>query len=216
MVSRRNILKLISRLFLWTTAVLGLGMSWGTELLAKFKKRILPKNTDIQGLKNTNPAHLDTRNLPVMPLEAFGTMGDKEAPFKPETWRLAVSGAVKSPFNISYQDILALPSIEREILLVCPGVFVNHGRWKGISIQALMHIATPNKDASQVFFYGHSRFEDRKELYTIEEVKSDQVFLAYAVNGKPLPRKHGYPLRVVAEGHWGSHWLKYVKKIEFA
>ena len=95
MVTRRSILKLISRLLIGTTAVLGLDLAWKTELLAKFKKRILPKNTDIQGLKNTNPAHLDTRNLTVMPLDAFGTMGDKDAPFTPETWRLEVTGVVQ-------------------------------------------------------------------------------------------------------------------------
>lgn len=31
-----------------------------------------------------------------------------------------------------------------------------------------------------------------------------------------LPSKHGLPLRVVAEGHWGSEWVKYVYKVEFA
>lgn len=44
-------------------------------------------------------------------------------------------------------------------------------------------------------------------------VLSNKVFLAYAVNGKPLPQKHGFPLRVVAEEHYGFNWIKYVHKI---
>ena len=45
------------------------------------------------------------------------------------------------------------------------------------------------------------------------DILSDKVFLAYEVNGKALPRKHGFPLRVVAEDHYGSEWVKYVDKI---
>jgi sulfoxide reductase catalytic subunit YedY len=39
------------------------------------------------------------------------------------------------------------------------------------------------------------------------------VFLATHVNGTVLPRKHGFPLRVVAEGYYGSEWVKYVGKL---
>ena len=34
------------------------------------------------------------------------------------------------------------------------------------------------------------------------------------MNGKALPKEHGYPLRVVAEDHYGSEWVKFVHKIE--
>jgi DMSO/TMAO reductase YedYZ molybdopterin-dependent catalytic subunit len=37
----------------------------------------------------------------------------------------------------------------------------------------------------------------------------------YDVNGKPLPQKHGFPLRVIAEGYYGSTWAKYVDRIVF-
>lgn len=36
---------------------------------------------------------------------------------------------------------------------------------------------------------------------------------AYEVNGEPLPRKHGFPLRIVAEDRYGSEWVKYVYKV---
>lgn len=41
------------------------------------------------------------------------------------------------------------------------------------------------------------------------------MFLAYQVNGETLPVKHGYPLRLVAEGVYGSEWVKYVYKVQF-
>jgi DMSO/TMAO reductase YedYZ molybdopterin-dependent catalytic subunit len=39
------------------------------------------------------------------------------------------------------------------------------------------------------------------------------VFLAYSVNDRVLPQKHGFPLRVVAEDHYGGSWVKYVYKV---
>ena len=113
----------------------------------------------------------------------------------------------------SYPEILKLPSIEREVLLLCPGVFVNHGRWKGISGKALLRLVQPHDRVSRIIFYGRSRFEDRTDKYELNEFSSDAVFLAYAVNGQSLPRKHGFPLRVVAEGYHGSVWVKYVNRV---
>jgi sulfoxide reductase catalytic subunit YedY len=40
------------------------------------------------------------------------------------------------------------------------------------------------------------------------------VFLAYRANDRPLPEKHGFPLRVVAQDYYGGVWLKYVYKVE--
>jgi len=47
----------------------------------------------------------------------------------------------------------------------------------------------------------------------LDDVLTDKVFLAYKVNGEVLPRKHGFPLRVVVEGHYGYDWAKYVYKV---
>jgi sulfoxide reductase catalytic subunit YedY len=216
MPTRRDILKIFIRFFLWTVTTIGLGLSSGKDVFAQIKKRILPKDTDPKSLRDENPEFLDTRNLQVMPLEAFGTMGDKDVSFNPTIWRLEVTGAVRKSLKFTYTELLTLPSIEREVLLVCPGFFANHGRWKGISIRDLMKRAGSTKNTSKVIIYGRSRSGDRKEHFKIEEVKADQIFLAYAVNGQTLPKKHGLPLRVVAKGHWGSEWVKYVYKVEFA
>jgi len=208
-------LKTGARLALWCISAAGLGLLKAPVIFAEVKKRILPKGTDPQSLKTTNPESLDTRNFEVMPLEAFGIMGDRSYPFNPETWRLEVAGAVETPIALSYHQLVKFPVIEREVLLVCPGIFVNHGRWKGFSIRELIRRVKLKDNVSSIRVYGHSRFGDRMETFHINEARSDKVFLAYAVNNTPLPGKHGYPLRIVAEGHWGSHWAKYVKKIEF-
>lgn len=216
MTTRRQLLKLLFRLFLWIGTAIGLGFFNTSSLWAKIKKHILPKNIDLLRLRNKNPKYLDTRNLEIMPLEAFQTMGDKDAPFEAETWRLKVTGAVQTSLALTYAEVLALPSTEREVLLVCPGVFVNHGKWKGIAIKNLMERVQPSQNVSKVHIYGRSPgLGNRKETFSLDDINNGQMFLAYAVNGQPLPRKHGFPLRVVGEGHWGSHWVKYVYKLEF-
>jgi sulfoxide reductase catalytic subunit YedY len=215
MKTRRQIINILSRLLLFLPVFLTTGLTSVGRVFAKIKKRILSKDTDLQSVVNLNPAHLDTRHLPIMPLEAFGTMGDKDAPYQPDRWRLTCTGAVQTPVEFSYPEILKLPSIEREVLLLCPGVFANHGRWKGISGKKLTRLVQPHDRVSRILFYGRSRFEDRLDRYELNEFRSDVVFLAYAVNGQTLPRKHGFPLRVVAEGHYGMNWTKFVYKIEF-
>ena len=216
MHTRRHILKAGARLALWCITAAGLGLIQVPVIFSEVKRRILPKETDLQSLKTTDPATVDTRNLDVMPLEAFGIMGDKNYPFNPKTWRLEVAGAVETPIALSYDQLLKFPVIERDVLLVCPGVFVNHGRWKGFSIRELIKRVTLKNKVLSIRVFGGSTFGDRMETFHIDEVTSDKVFLAYAVNDTPLPVKHGYPLRIVAEDHWGSHWAKYVEKIEFA
>ncbi len=49
--------------------------------------------------------------------------------------------------------------------------------------------------------------------HPVEDLLSNKVFLAYELNGKPLPQRHGFPLRAVAEGYYGYDWVKYVYKV---
>jgi sulfoxide reductase catalytic subunit YedY len=49
--------------------------------------------------------------------------------------------------------------------------------------------------------------------FPLTDIISDRVFLAYGVNSVTLPKKHGFPLRLVAEGYPGSVWVKYVSRV---
>jgi DMSO/TMAO reductase YedYZ molybdopterin-dependent catalytic subunit len=112
--------------------------------------------------------------------------------------------------RLTYAQLTSLPSIEREVLLICPGFFANYGRWKGISIKGLLQQADFDRTAAQVSIEAKG---GKTAKYPLADILSDKVFLAYQVNGKELPRKHGFPLRVVAEEYYGSDWVKYVEKV---
>lgn len=180
---------------------------------AKAKKTILPKGTKRESLIYKNPRLLDTRNLETTALEDFGTMGISDHEVNLNEWRLELTGRLRKPLRLTYSEILALPSVEKKVLLICPGFFANHGEWKGISMKTLLERAGVEKDVTHVTFSGPKGLYGKQESFPIEDVLHDKVFLAYGVNGEPLPRRHGFPLRVVAEGYHGDDWVKYVYKV---
>jgi len=213
MNKRRRFLKISLEFITGMGLFLSPLFSWTRLVYAKIKKIILPKDTPLKDLINKNPAELDTRNLDITPLKDFKTMGITDQETDLNTWRLKVEGHVKVPLTLTSSQILSLPTIERDVLLICPGFFANHGRWKGISMSALLQKAKVTDQGTRITFRGPEGIYEKAEGFPLKDVLSNKVFLAYAVNGKPLPQKHGFPLRVVAEGYYGYMWVKYVHKM---
>jgi DMSO/TMAO reductase YedYZ molybdopterin-dependent catalytic subunit len=213
MDTRRQFLKKISRgmAFLgifYMPCISGIKWAWG-----KSQKIILPKGTKRESLIQKNPADLDTRNLKITPLKHFGTMGLVDHSVNLNEWHLEVRGHVETMVLLNYQQVTAFPSIQRNVLLICPGFFANHGQWRGISIQEVLSIAELKKGATHVTIRGpKAPFEkvENVQRFPLTDIYSDRVFLAYQVNGEILPQRHGFPLRVVAEGYYGYDWIKYV------
>jgi len=187
--------------------------SWIRFAHAKIQKVILPIDTPREELFYKNPAELDTHKLDLTPLQDFKTMGITDHHTDLDTWRLEVSGHVDRPLHLRYSEILTLPTIERDVLMICPGIFANHGHWKGIAMSALLQKVKVKDSGTLVTFRGPEGKYEKVEQFQLKDVLSNKVFLAYEVNGRPIPQKHGFPLRVVAEGHFGFTWVKYVYKI---
>jgi sulfoxide reductase catalytic subunit YedY len=213
--SRRSFFKTLGSFLMKFLAVAGLLMIGARSAAAFFKKRLLPAGTDPGRLYNEDPEYLDIRNLEVMPVESFDIMGDNQVVVDMDKWRLEVAGEVRKPLQLSYPEVLKLPSVKKKALLVCAGLFSYHAEYTGISLATILEMGGAAKDASRVAFRGQGEFlVGKKERFRIEEIAGDKLFLAYAVNGQPLPRQHGFPLRLVAEEHYGERWVKYVYKVE--
>ena len=213
MKKRRQFIKLILEFFAgigFLISPIATGCRW---VWAKAQKIILPKGTRVETLIGKNPANLDTKNLDLTPLEAFRTMGQKNYHVNLEKWRLEISGQVQRSLKLTYDQIIQLPSIERNVLLICPGVFAYHARWKGVSVVKLLEMAQIDPGIKHVSFSGPEGTYEKTSRFPIEDIHSNKIFLAYNVNDKTLPEKHGFPLRVVAEDYYGGEWVKYVYKI---
>ena len=141
-------------------------------------------------------------------------MGTTDYKVDLEKWRLAVSGRVKKPIALNYSQVQALRTTERPVLLICPGFFANHGLWRGIRVEELLEMTEAEKNLTSVTFISREGTYERTQKFSMEEILGGKVFLAYGVNGESLPQRHGFPLRVVAEGHYGSDWIKYVSRVK--
>lgn len=208
--TRREVIKLVLSICAGASVYGGKIGSGLRTAYAKAKKVLLPKGTKMETLISKNPAKLDAGNLDTSPINEFDVMGQTEHKTDLDEWRLSLLGAIETPKVFTYEDIEKLPSIERNVLIICPGFFAYNGLWKGISMAALLTDAKLKPDVTHVKFSGPKGSGQMSKEFSIEEVMMEKVFLAYQVNGKPLPQRHGFPLRLVAEDHYGGRWVKYV------
>ncbi|MGA8240252.1 MAG: molybdopterin-dependent oxidoreductase, partial [Desulfobacterales bacterium] len=137
-MKRRQILKLFTAAAGWT-AVVGSPLALLLrQSCAALSRRLLPADTDLGALLFENPKYLDSRNLPITPIDKFGTMGLSEHQVDLQRWQLTVGGAVARPSRFSYDQIMEMPAVSRDVLLICPGVFAYNARWRGVSIWPLL------------------------------------------------------------------------------
>jgi DMSO/TMAO reductase YedYZ molybdopterin-dependent catalytic subunit len=181
--------------------------------LGRTHKMVAPPGTLAEELLGQDPKDLDTSHLNVTPLDEFGTMGLDDHEVALDRWSLRVEGSVSKVISLTYAELLEFPAFEKAVLLICPGVFVNHGLWKGFSVKHLLQLAGAYHNVTYVTFRGPMGPYEKVARTPLEEVLADRVFLAYQVNGVPLPRKHGFPVRLVAEGYYGYDWVKYVDRV---
>jgi DMSO/TMAO reductase YedYZ molybdopterin-dependent catalytic subunit len=214
MINRRQFLNKTSKLFITAFA-------FSTPLLSLFRKAfsnitrtVLHANTSGNQLMVMNPKEIDSFNISVTPLKDFRTMGITDHVNDVRTWRLKIHGKVAHPVELTFPEIQKLPAINKKVLMICPGFFANQGIWKGVNMKALLDKANLRKDAEKIVFYGSNGAVSKMETFPIADILAGDVFLAYNVNGVPLPRKHGYPLRVVAGDYYGDDWVKYVYELD--
>ncbi len=202
-----------------TAALTGLPL-FGMPIFAKIgsafastERVVVPRGTKRRDLVDKDPKTLDTSKLEITPLDEFRTMGlvDYEADLS--SWRLIVDGAVGNRLSLTYSDLMRLPVVEKQALLICPNIFVNNGLWRGVSVKLLLERADVAPDANYVTFRGPEGNYESIMRVPMTDVRNGKVIPAYAVNGETLPRKHGFPLRLVAEDYYGNDWVKYVYKI---
>ena len=159
-----------------------------------------------------DPAEVDNSNLPITPVDSLGITGPSAAPEVDITkYRLTVDGLVAHPLSLTYEALLAYPTVTEVVLLICPGVFADNAQWTGVPVATILAEAGIKPEASQVHFYAVDGYHISLSLKSAQQ---EGVFLAHTVNGRILPAKHGYPLRLVARGQYGDKWIKWVERIE--
>jgi DMSO/TMAO reductase YedYZ molybdopterin-dependent catalytic subunit len=124
----------------------------------------------------------------------------------PDEWRLRIHGMVDREVTLTLADLLAYPTIERDITLTCVsnevgGEYAGNARWIGIPLGTVLEEAGVQAGADQIV----SRSIDGMSIGTPTAVALDgrDAMLAIAMNGEPLPPVHGYPVRMIVPGLFG-------------
>jgi DMSO/TMAO reductase YedYZ molybdopterin-dependent catalytic subunit len=132
------------------------------------------------------------------------------------TWSLNLGGLVGNPTTVNYNQLLSLPPVQEYATLECVSSQVGDhlmstALWKGVSLKSLLDMAGPSSQADYVVF---KCFDGYDVGIPLDKAMADGTILAYEMNGEPLPKEHGYPVRAIVPGLYGMMNAKWITEIE--
>jgi DMSO/TMAO reductase YedYZ molybdopterin-dependent catalytic subunit len=144
----------------------------------------------------------------------------------PHTYALRVTG-VGRPRSFSLADLRALPQERRVLVMECAGNgnhlmgsagLVGQARWTGPSLEAVLEACGGPGPATHFAFHGLDPIPLVRKGYhyglALEELLAARALLALEMNGEPLPRPRGFPVRLVVPGIYSMSHVKWLGHIE--
>jgi hypothetical protein len=133
---------------------------------------------------------------------------DNPDPIDGRRWRLVVDGAVERPLVLDYDQVLRASAQTLSAVIDCTGGWYSAQEWSGIGMGHLLALAGPKPTARSVSIQAVSGYARRFPM-----LEAATFLLATQVAGQPLGHGHGFPLRLVAPGHRGYDWVKWVVRV---
>jgi DMSO/TMAO reductase YedYZ molybdopterin-dependent catalytic subunit len=148
-------------------------------------------------------------------------------------WRLQIVGLVEQPTTLSFDDILAFPRQELQAFHECAGNprnptlatrRINNVVWGGVPLaQVFSRYGVEIRQQASFLWAGgldSGVYDDTLVDSYVKDVPLDEAlmhaFLAYELNGVPLLPEHGYPLRLVMPGYYGTNSVKWLCRLQVA
>ncbi|KAK3047317.1 hypothetical protein LTR09_011307 [Extremus antarcticus] len=146
-------------------------------------------------------------------------------------YRISITGLVDNPYSLTLTQLHALPSTTITAFHECYGSplvpptkalrRIGNVTWTGVPLHVLLVYARPKVSGTYVWSSGldHGTFAgveaDRyqKDL-TLAKALGPEVLVAYAMNGQPLSKNRGGPVRLVVPGWFGTNSTKWLCKLE--
>jgi DMSO/TMAO reductase YedYZ molybdopterin-dependent catalytic subunit len=154
----------------------------------------------------------------ITPNEAFYVVDEEiiDPDIDPRTWRLRVAGLVEHQFRLTYPQLKALPALERYQTLECisnevGGPLISTARWVGVPLPRILDRAGVKPDALEVVFHAAGGYSDS---LPIDQAMDESTLLAIGMNGRTLPREHGFPARLLSVGTYGMKNPKWLVRID--
>jgi DMSO/TMAO reductase YedYZ molybdopterin-dependent catalytic subunit len=138
-------------------------------------------------------------------------------------WTLTIDGDVDRPFRLTYDELLRMPLVERDITLTCVsnevgGPYIGAARWLGVRTSELLERAGVRATADQVLSHSTQGMTISTPVQALTDDR--QALVAVAMNGEPLPAVHGFPARLVTPGLYGfvgaTKWLSRMEATTYA
>lgn len=147
-------------------------------------------------------------------------------------WRLEIAGLVNKPRLLTFEELRALPKREVRAFHQCAGDprrwdlptrRISNVIWGGVVLSEVLESVDVRADATFLWSYGLDHGSYRgipvdaylKDML-LPAVSATGALLAYEVNGQPLPPEHGYPVRLVVPGFYGTNSVKWLYRLELA
>jgi DMSO/TMAO reductase YedYZ molybdopterin-dependent catalytic subunit len=137
-----------------------------------------------------------------------------------DTWKLEVGGLVENPFTLTWEQFLALPQAEDVSDFHCVTTWSRYdNHWRGVKFSTIAELAVPSPDAKFLLCTGSDFMPGSCIPYTVNlplaRALDEDVLLVHSWDGKPLPREHGGPCRMITPKLYAWKGAKWIRKIEF-
>jgi DMSO/TMAO reductase YedYZ molybdopterin-dependent catalytic subunit len=223
-------------------AAAGLGVlglpDWALPALAQSETLVpftdMPENVRFETPPDRRIFDFRTLDGPFTPKDKFATTQHYGHPdVDPATFKLKVSGLVDRPKALSLDDLKKIGGGDLVAGFECSGNrgplqgLCGNGKWTGVPLKAVLDSAGVKAPAREFVFFGADHGEEEIEWrtqkfkldqqygrsLTREKALSPEPFLAWALNGEPLTKHQGSPLRLIVPGWYGMANVKWLAQI---
>ena len=155
---------------------------------------------------------------PITPNERFYTVTKNvvDPDVDRDLWRLEIGGHVERDLTLGFDDLQDFDQVDQETTLMCisnrigAGLFSN-ARWRGVRLRDVLQAAGVREGAVDVVLAGADAYRD---TFAIGRALEETTLLVYEMNGEPLPRIHGFPVRAIVPGLYGEKNVKWITRID--
>jgi DMSO/TMAO reductase YedYZ molybdopterin-dependent catalytic subunit len=137
-----------------------------------------------------------------------------------DKWKLEVAGLVENPVTLNWHQFLELPQAEDVSDFHCVTSWSRYdNHWRGVRFKTLAELVVPKDEAHFVLCTGFDFMPGSFIPYTVNlplaRAVEDDVLLVHTWEGRPLPREHGGPCRMITPKLYAWKGAKWIRKIEF-
>ncbi len=127
-----------------------------------------------------------------------------------QSFTLTIEGEADRPVVLRYDDLLALPAVERTVPMSCSGGTREDAVVKGVTVAHLLALARVRDTARLAIF---SCADGHEESVPLIDLLRNEAFLVYSVDKEHVDKPE-YPVRLCVPGKFACHWAKGVERVE--